>query len=289
MAAETLREAFDNRMQIGDAGLGARLYREASATSAPPGVLELWNREAPEKIERLHREDRQAGAEILVTNSFRADAASLRAWKLEGQSKKFAKLAGQIARSVAAGHPTPAGDGYVLGSLGPGPGDDESPRAEDHEEAALGLLKGGVDGVLIETIRHGARAAAIVEATERASARADGQPDLPLLLSFTPDAEGRLGCGSMLEEVVERTGERAFAFGLNCVPLDEERLAPLLERLAAFGRPLFLAPNPPAAEAPELFAKRLLRLARRHSLALVRACCGSDASHVAALHSASRT
>ena len=114
-----------------------------AACGLKPGECgELWNITHPEKVRAIHQAYVDAGAEVLLTNTFQANSAALERHNLAGQLGMICQAAVDLAREAAGP------DGWVLADVGP-----FSVAEEDHEVAVLPprLAPMGVDGVLLET------------------------------------------------------------------------------------------------------------------------------------------
>src|SRR5436190_6387990 len=98
---------------LADGATGTNLFEMGLLSGDAP---ELWNETQPEKIRALHQSFVDAGAEIILTNSFGCNSRRLMLHKAEGKTRELNRLAAQIARSVAdaAGRPV-----IVAGSVGP--------------------------------------------------------------------------------------------------------------------------------------------------------------------------
>ena len=156
----------EGRPLLADGAMGTNLF-EAGLTSGDNP--ELWNASRPEAIRALHQSFVEAGADIVLTNSFGGNRRRLALHGLEGRTRELNRLAAENARAVAksAGRPV-----VVAGSVGP-TGDLLAPLGPLTEDEAVeifveqieGLREGGADVVWIETmsspeeIRAAARAA----------------------------------------------------------------------------------------------------------------------------------
>jgi 5-methyltetrahydrofolate--homocysteine methyltransferase len=273
-----------------DGAIGSELMVRSRSDVA----CELHNVERPGLVRALHDEHLDAGCDAITTNSFCADAPTLSRRGLGGRSVELGLAAARIARAAAD---RAAADGrrrFVLGSLGPGRvlptlGEcDLVSLEESYRELALSLLEGGVDALLVETVRDLRQARAAL-----AGARAVA-PDAAVFVAFAPFDDGRLAGGVPLGTAVAELAEFAPAlWGINCVaePAVLERALAALQaagagRLGAWpnaGLPDTTGPAPVWPIGPEAFARDLAATARRHVLSLVGGCCGTTPAHIAAL------
>ena len=263
-----------------DAALGTELSRRG-APCAPP----LWSARAvlerPDLVLAVHRENVEAGVDVLTAATFRTQPKLLGA-----AARDAARRAVSLAREAASARPGV----IVAGSVAPVadlvPADAELARL--HALHAEALAEAGADLLLLETFGT---------AREwRAAARAAGATGLPLVACATTREDGALLSGEPLEEAARALlslPSPPAVLGVNCVPA--RRLAASLALLAdaAPGLPLAAYGNTglPFDEAAGLFAEPIapeeyakealswLALGAR----LVGGCCGTNASHVAVL------
>ena len=143
----------EGRPLLADGATGTNLFEAGLASGETP---ELWNDAQPEKIRALHQAFVDAGADIVLTNSFGGNRRRLMLHKLEGRVRELNRLAAEIARDVAdrAGRPVVVGGsvgptGDLLAPLGPLTEDE---AADVFAEQIEGLKAGGADVVWIETM-----------------------------------------------------------------------------------------------------------------------------------------
>jgi methionine synthase I (cobalamin-dependent) len=276
-----------------DGGMGT-LLQERGLDEGRAG--ELWNVEQPDKVRAIHREYAAAGATVLTTNTFGGTRPRLEMHGLGDRVVELNRAAAEIARSVAGEY-----GAIVAGDLGP-TGELLSPLGTLEpadaqaifEEQLSGLVAGGIDLVLIETMSDLAEAAAAV-----AAARAIAS-DLPIVTTLSFDTNLRTMMGvTPAQAVASLVATGVEAVGANCGRGPEE-MEQIAEQLAA-ARPeasdvLLIAQS--NAGLPVLIGDRfgydvptaeLAAHARRlHEIGidLIGACCGSTPAHVAAMHAA---
>lgn len=153
-AANVLTELLAEKgVLLADGATGTNLFAMGLEAGEAP---ELWNETAPEKIEKLHQDFVDAGADIILTNSFGGTRHRLKLHKAEGRVHELNKLAAEIARSVADKAPRKV---IIAGSVGP-TGELLIPLgALSYEDAVAafaeqieGLKAGGADVAWIETM-----------------------------------------------------------------------------------------------------------------------------------------
>ena len=177
---QTLKQLLDQRILILDGAMGTMIQRyglneqDFRGSLFPDSAVELKGNNdllcltGPHLIDEIHRAYLEAGADIIETNSFNANAISMADYRLESQVKEINRAAARIARKAADDYSTPDKPRFVAGSIGPtnkscsmSP-DMENPAlrnldfdtlATAYREQITALIEGGVDLLLIETIR----------------------------------------------------------------------------------------------------------------------------------------
>ena len=183
---------------LADGATGTNLFRVGLETGYPP---ELWNFEAPEKISALHNDFIDAGADIILTNSFGGNALRLKLHEAEDRVAELNIAAARLARAAADAAPR---DVLVAGSIGPtgelfaplGALDMAQAEAVFAEQAEA-LAEGGVDLLQIETmssleeVEAAAKAAARVGIGNPAAAAGANAAGVGLASSTGTPASGR--------------------------------------------------------------------------------------------------
>jgi 5-methyltetrahydrofolate--homocysteine methyltransferase len=261
----------------------------------------------PTVVSSVHRAYLAAGADIIETNTFSSQAVSQADYGLESLVYEINVEAARLARAAADewSNRTPDKRRFVAGAIGPmnktlsmshrvdDPGHREldfDAICDAYAEQIRGLLDGGVDVLLLETIFDTLNAKAALVAishvfTERAA-------DVPLLLSVTiVDKSGRTLSGQTVEAFWTSVAHaRPFSVGLNC-SLGAREIRPHLEVLAQLA-PVWTSCYPNAGlpnefggfdESPESMASVLGEFAARGLLNLVGGCCGTTDSHIRAI------
>jgi 5-methyltetrahydrofolate--homocysteine methyltransferase len=197
---------------VADGAMGTSLF-ELGLHSGAPG--ELWNFDHPDRIEGVHRGFVEAGADIILTNSFGGTRFRCQHHGSEHRVRDLNVAAARIARRVADGAKRPV---VVGGSMGPSgemlvPYGERTPEEieDGFAEQAAALREGGVDIAWIETIFFEDELGAAVRAAERVG--------LPYVLTMTFDTGGRTMMGLKPEDAVKLPAARGWhpvAFGANC-------------------------------------------------------------------------
>ncbi|NCC77540.1 MAG: methionine synthase, partial [Clostridia bacterium] len=197
------------------------------------GNNDLLNVSKPEAIKAIHAAYLAAGADIIETNTFNANRISQADYDLQDQVYEINLAGARLARAVADewSQKTPDKPRFVAGSIGPtnrtaslSP-DVEDPGARNvtfdqlmtaYEEQITGLVDGGVDLLLVETIFDALNARAAILAADAVLTRKG--IDLPVMISGTiTDKSGRILTGQTLEAFAESMKhDRVFSIGLNC-------------------------------------------------------------------------
>jgi 5-methyltetrahydrofolate--homocysteine methyltransferase len=259
----------------------------------------------PEAIARIHSGYLEAGADIICTDTFNAQRISQADYALEGAVAEINLAAARLAREIADAWTarTPDRPRFVAGALGPtnrtasispdvnNPGFRNiafDALAEAYAEQARGLIEGGVDVLLIETVFDTLNAKAAGFAVNQVFDELG--VELPLIISGTiTDRSGRTLSGQTPEAFYFSIRHlKPFAVGLNCA-LGAELMRPYLAEIAAVADTLVIAyPNaglPNAMgeydEGPHDMACQLGPWAKDGLVNIVGGCCGSTPEHIA--------
>ncbi|MFD2610714.1 methionine synthase [Deinococcus taklimakanensis] len=294
--------------QLQNANLTEADFRwpEADPLRMYRGNFDLLQLTKPDVIRTVHRAYFEAGADIASTNTFNSTTISQADYGTEALAYRMNVEGARLAREVA--DEFEAQDGkkrWVAGSVGPtnrtatlSP-DVERPEFRNvtyddlvaaYSEAITGLMDGGADLLLIETVFDTLNAKAALFAAQEVFAR-QGR-ELPIMLSGTiTDASGRTLSGQTPEAFAVSTEHaRLFSLGLNCA-LGADLLRPHLRSIAANTEALVsVHPNAglPNAfgeydETPEHTAAVLADFAREGLVNIVGGCCGTTPEHIRAI------
>lgn len=276
------------------------------------GNNDLLTLTRPEIIAGIHREYLQAGADLVETNTFNSTTISLEDYGLEHLARELnfegAKLARGVCDEIEA--LDPSRPRFVIGVLGPtsrtaslSP-DVNRPgyRAisfdqlrEAYREAADGLIDGGADVLMVETIFDTLNAKAALFALEEAFDARGAR--LPVMISGTiTDRSGRTLSGQTAEAFYYSVQHaRPISVGLNCA-LGAADLRPHVQTLSNVAQ-CFVSSHPNAGlpnafgeydETPEQMAAVIGSFARDGLLNLVGGCCGTTPAHIKAIADAVR-
>jgi 5-methyltetrahydrofolate--homocysteine methyltransferase len=279
---------------LADGAIGSNLFNRGLQSGDAP---ELWNSEHPERIAALHREFVEAGADILLTNTFGGTRHRLKLHKAESHVADLNERAARIARSEAdrAGRIV-----LVGGSMGP-TGEILEPLGsltldaarEAFSEQAVALQRGGADILWIETMSS-------IEETEAAIAGARST-DLPIVATLSFDTNGRTMMGITPSDLagLQRKHHLA-ACGSNCGTGPSELVACIVNLATASvasavlvakancGIPQFVDGAIRFNGTPELMA-RYACLAFDSGARIIGGCCGTTPEHLRAMRLALQT
>lgn len=242
----------------------------------------------PERIQRIHEDYIAAGARVIETNTFGANAVRLERFGLEGRMAEINRAGVQAAQKAARGRGV-----YVAGSVGPlGLSAGEAAargvdRTQCFHEQITALLEAEVDIIFFETFMD-------VEEIEIALRAKKQLSDIPEICSFACAPEARLVSGLSLTDGFSQVRELgAKIVGANCMN-DPDGMLQLVKRLPA---PRRLAVYPTAGQpqdregafvystAPEAFGRTARELAGAGAR-VIGGCCGTTPNHIAALSAA---
>ena len=277
---------------LADGATGTNLFGMGLAAGEAP---ELWNETAPEKITSLHQNFVDAGADIILTNSFGGTRHRLKLHHAQDRVYELNKRAAEIARAVAdkagrkvivAGSVGPTGELLVpLGAL------TYEEAVEAFAEQIRGLKDGGAEIAWIETMSAPDEA--------RAAAQAAIDVGLPYTYTVSFDTAGRSMMGLAPKDihgVSQGLSESPVAVGANCGGGASDILASLLDMTAAkpeatvivkgnCGIPEFHGSEIHYSGTPELMAD-YVRLAVDSGAKIIGGCCGTSFGHLAAMRQA---
>ncbi|HVF73694.1 MAG TPA: methionine synthase, partial [Acidimicrobiales bacterium] len=291
-------DAVRERVVVFDGATGTNIQmRDLTADdfggTALEGCNEVLVQTRPDVIEDLHRSFLEVGVDVVETDTFGAFSVVLAEYGLADQAYDLNVAAARIAKEVASGY-----GGWVAGSIGPGtkfPSLGQIPFTalrDSYEEQARGLLEGGVDFFIIETVYDLLQAKAAVIACRRAMA-AVGK-DLPIQVQVTMELTGRMLPGTEIGAAL--TALEAVSpdiIGLNCATGPQE-MSEHLRYLSQHARqPISCLPNaglPSVVDGkmhydltPEQLADYHARFVTEFGVSVVGGCCGTTPAHLKAV------
>ncbi len=279
-----LRDVLNDPLLL-DGAMGTQLFGLGLEGDCP----EVWNVDKPDAVEGIHRGYIEAGAQIVLTNTFGATEWKLALSGHAADVERFCQAAAENALRAAGD------DGiYVLGDVGP-TGELPAPygtHSVEEFEAAFtaqiaALAGAGVHGIIVETMGSAVEAAAAVRAARNTC-------DLPVLACATYSA-GKVGYRTLMGETVAQATEAlleagADVVGSNC-GLGTEEMVEVVKEVKAVARgPIIAEPNagqPKLVEGRTVFdedaetwAARIPEIAAAGAN-IVGGCCGTTPEHIA--------
>lgn len=311
---QLLRDAATRRILIIDGAMGTMIQREGLGEADFRGNLfahhhrdlqgnnDLLALTRPDVIESIHRMYLEAGADLIETNTFNATRISQAEYDLPDQAYPINVAAARLARRAADAYSTPDKPRFVCGAIGPlnktlslspdvnNPGYraitfDEAKAA--YREQVEGLLEGGADILLVETVFDTLNCkAALFAIDEVFEAR---KAKVPIMISGTiTDASGRTLSGQTVEAFwISVQHARPFSVGLNCA-LGAEEMRPYLEDLSRMAD-CFVSAYPNAGlpnefgeydQTPHQMCGFVEDFAKSGIVNIVGGCCGSTPDHI---------
>ncbi|MEQ8263280.1 methionine synthase [Pseudohaliea sp.] len=317
-----LRAQLDARILVIDGAMGTMIQGEglveadyrgerfADHAGDLKGNNDLLSLTRPDVVRRIHEAYLAAGADIIETNTFNSTAVAQGDYGLEALARELNVEGARLARAAADAAMAEAPDRrcYVAGVLGPTPRtasispDVNDPGARnidfdtlvrDYREAVEGLMDGGADLLMIETVFDTLNAKAAIFAAQ--GVFEDRGEALPLMISVTfPDTSGRNLSGQRPEAFWNAIAHaRPLIVGSNCGRRFAE-VRPFLEELSNAVDCYFSAhlnaglPNAFGEydEQPADMQAEFRDFARRGFLNLAGGCCGTGPEHIAAIAAA---
>ncbi|MEY2890926.1 MAG: hypothetical protein RJA98_834 [Pseudomonadota bacterium] len=270
------------------------------------GNNELLQFTRPDVITEIHEQYLAAGADILETNTFGATSVAQEDYDLAPLAREMNVVAAQLARAACDKFSSADKPRFVAGALGPTPRtasispdvNDPAARNVDFDtlraayyEQAEGLLEGGVDLFLVETIFDTLNAKAAIFALDELMENTGER--LPVIISGTvTDASGRILSGQTVSAFWHSVRHaRPLAIGLNCA-LGATLMRPYIEELSKVAAETFIScypnaglPNPMSDtgfdETPDVTGRLVEEFARAGFLNIAGGCCGTTPDHIA--------
>jgi len=279
--------------------------RFKDVTILQKGNNDLLSLTRPDIIEAIHKRYLDVGADIIETNTFNANAISLEDYDMADLTKEINIAAAQIAKKIAEEYTkaNPDKPRFVAGSIGPtNKTASMSPRVEDpmyravtfddmhriYKEQIEGLIDGGVDALLIETIFDTLNAKAALFAAEEV--RKERNIHIPIMISVTlSDKGGRTLSGQTVGAFLASVSHIDFlSIGLNC-SFGASDMKPFLKELGKMA-PSYISAYPNAGlpnqfgeydETPEIMAGQLKEYINEGLVNILGGCCGTTPEHIA--------
>lgn len=305
-------ERMKRRILLLDGAMGTMIQKmdlTAADFNGAAGNNDILNITRGDVIEKIHREYIEAGADIIETNTFSGTAISQQDYHCQDRVYEINYKGALLARKAVEGTNV-----LVAGAMGPtikmlsfspdvnrpeyrSIGFDQMVQA--YREQVRGLIDGGVDILLVETVYDGLNAKAALYAIEQL--QHEMGTALPVMVSATVnDKSGRLLSGQKIEALFTALSHfDIMSFGLNC-SFGAKELMPFMEQLAGecfggMGIPCATSIYPNAGlpnemgqydESPEFTANCIKEIAQKGILNIAGGCCGTTPAHIRAIRSA---
>lgn len=315
---QSIKDCLQERILIIDGAMGTMIQRHKLGEADYRGErFKEWPQDLkgnndllcltkPEVVKGIHKEYLQAGADIIETNTFNAQRVSMADYHMQEFAFEINVAAAKLAKEAVAEYQQQTGDKapkFVAGALGPlnktlslspdvnNPGFraitfDEAMQA--YYEQVKGLVEGGVDLLLIETIFDTLNAKAAIFAAKKYF-RDTKQKELPIMISGTiTDASGRTLSGQTLEAFyISVMHAKPLSIGLNCA-LGAKEMRSHIEELSRIAS-CYVSAYPNAGlpnamgeyeEHPEDTAHFLEEWAKEGWVNILGGCCGTTPDHI---------
>ena len=319
---DQLKKALKERIIVLDGAMGTMIQNQKLDEAAfrgdrfkdydreVQGNNDLLNLTQPALLRNIHAEYLDAGADIIETNTFNSTRLSQADYGMEELARELNVASARLAREIADEYTAknPGKPRFVAGAVGPtsrtaslspdvnNPGYrnvDFQTLVDNYYEAVSGLVEGGSDLILIETIFDTLNAKAAIYATQQFFE--DSGIELPIMISGTiTDASGRTLSGQTTEAFYNSVAHaKPISIGLNCA-LGADALRPYVEELSNKAE-TYVSAHPNAGlpnefgeydQSPEEMAEIIEGFARDGFLNIIGGCCGSRPEHIEAIANA---
>jgi 5-methyltetrahydrofolate--homocysteine methyltransferase len=302
-ASSSYLRALRERVVIFDGAAGTSfqalgLDAEAFGGHQFEGCYEILSLSAPSLVEQLHRSFLEVGVDAIETNTFGAFSVVLAEYGIPERATEINRAAAQLARKVANEYQRPDRPIWVAGSMGPGTkfatlGQISYAQLRDaYQEQALGLLEGGVDLLLIETVYDLLGAKAAINGARAAMATLGTQ--VPIQVQVTIELTGRMLPGTEIAAALTTLeAMQVDVIGLNCATGPAEMGEALRHLSAHCTVPIACQPNaglPSVVDGAMHYDLQPKELAEHHhrfvtelGVSAIGGCCGTTPAHLAAV------
>jgi 5-methyltetrahydrofolate--homocysteine methyltransferase len=255
----------------------------------------------PQAVEKVHRSFLEVGVDVLETDTFRTNRITMKEYKLQDRVIEINETAAKLARRIADEYASKTNQPrFVAGSIGPS---GKLPSTTDPElsnvsfdelvdtfrEQAVGLIRGGVDVLLIETSQDILEVKAAIIGLHKAFD--ETQIYLPIQAQVTLDTTGRMLLGTDINaSLAILEGMGIDVIGLNCSTGPEHMREPIrilgenstlpVSCIPNAGLPLNVDGQAVYPLEPEPFAKDLYEFVTKHNISVVGGCCGTTPQHL---------
>src|SRR5688572_19613784 len=255
----------------------------------------------PEAVEKVHRSFLEVGVDVLETDTFRSNRITMTEYNLQDRVIEINETAARLARRLADEYAEKTGQPrFVAGSIGPSgklPSANDpdlsnvsfDDLAETFREQAVGLIRGGVDVLLIETSQDILEVKAAITGIHKAFDETGVY--LPIQAQVTLDTTGRMLLGTDVNAALAiLEGMGIDVIGLNCSTGPEHMREPIrvlgenatlpVSCIPNAGLPLNVDGQAVYPLEPEPFANDLYEFVTKHKISVVGGCCGTTPEHL---------
>ena len=313
--SKTIREIVKEKILILDGAMGTEIqkynlteddFRGERFKDAPgqmKGNNDMLNITRPGVISDIYRRYLEAGADLITANTFSSQRISQADYHLEEAAREMAYEGARLARIQADKYSTEDKPRFVVGTVGPtnktcsmSP-DVSNPAAReitydelfaDYCEQIDGLIEGGVDAIMMETIFDTLNAKSGIDAA-LTTMRKHGK-DLPIMISLTvSDLAGRTLSGQTVEAFLASLSPYPiFSVGMNCA-FGAPQMKPFIQKIGAIA-PWYISAHPNAGlpnemgeydETPESMAPKIKEFIDEGLVNIIGGCCGTSPEFIA--------
>jgi len=312
----SIQKDLEKRLLVLDGAMGTMIqnhqleeadFRAKRFESHPcslKGNNDLLSITQPEIIKGIHRAYLEAGADLVETNTFSSTSIGMADYQMEDLAYELNYESAKIAKEVTQEYisKTPLQKRYVAGSIGPtNKTASMSPDVNDpgfravtfdelvhaYREQVLGLIDGGADVLLVETIFDTLNAKAALFAID--SVKTEKQVDIPIMISGTiTDASGRTLSGQTVEAFrISLSHLPILSIGFNCA-LGADQLLPYVKRLSNQSD-AYISAHPNAGlpnafgeydQTPEEMQELIEEYLKQNVVNIIGGCCGTSPEHI---------
>lgn len=311
---KTIEDVIQNRVLVLDGAMGTMIQdyhltekdfrgeQFLNVKGQLKGNNDVLNISRPDIIRAIHCRYLEAGADIIETNTFSSQRVSQADYHLENEARNMAFAGARIARNAADDYATDDWPRFVAGAVGPtnktcSMSPDVSNPAfrdltydellADYVEQIDGLVQGGVDTILIETIFDSLNAKCAIDAAQQVMQ--ERGVHLPIMLSVTiSDLAGRTLSGQTLDAFLGSVSSyEIFSIGLNC-SFGARQMKPYLKTLSRKA-PYYISVYPNAGlpnsmgiydETAESMSPQIGEFIDEGLVNIVGGCCGTDETFI---------
>jgi len=296
-----LLEMLKDRVLLCDGGMGSAVQNLDLTIEGDfdgnENCTDVLTRTRPDVVRDIHRGYYEAGADMVITNTFGTSEVTLAEFGLEAEAFSLSKASAEVAREAAESFADDR-QRFVIGDIGPGTKLPSLGHIDyDGLEAGIlpqakGLIAGGVDACLIETCQDPLQIKAAINAVKKA--RTEAGTDTPIFVQVTVETTGTLLVGADIAAAA--TSIEAMdvdLMGLNCATGPQEMAEHVKWLSENWPKLISVQPNAGLPElvdgetvyplSPEELARWVERFVLEDGVNLIGGCCGTNARHIGAL------